>query len=180
MIRSYQVTNFSALGTTVAARLLQEALVIFPLQADVATWSESACKLDAYPNPVPFCSRPYCISRGELEVSRCPDSGFPRGSEGLRSSTNFSLNSWSQSENSCNRSLCTSSRPSSFFLFSVSVGLCIGFPCSSSLVLPLLSGAGFSVYLSTSNTESCDEDVEEIGVGVVEELVDKPGNTNGT
>ena len=34
--------------------------------------------------------------------------------------------------------------------------------------------------LLTSNTESCDEDVEEVGVGVEEELVDKPGTTNGT
>ena len=33
--------------------------------------------------------------------------------------------------------------------------------------------------LLTSNTESCDEDDEEVGVGVVEELVDKPGTTNG-
>ena len=29
-------------------------------------------------------------------------------------------------------------------------------------------------------TESCDEDVEEVGVGVVEELVDEPETTNGT
>ena len=36
------------------------------------------------------------------------------------------------------------------------------------------------MYLLTSNTESCDEDGEEVGVGVVEELVDKPGTTNGT
>ena len=48
------------------------------------------------------------------------------------------------------------------------------------LVLPLLSGAGFSVYLLTSNTESCDEDDDEVGVGVVEELEDEPGTTNGT
>ena len=34
------------------------------------------------------------------------------------------------------------------------------------------------MYLLTSNTESSDED--EVGVGVVEELVDKPGTTNGT
>ena len=38
----------------------------------------------------------------------------------------------------------------------------------------------FSVYLLTSNTESCDEDDEKVGVGVVEELVDRPGATNGT
>ena len=51
---------------------------------------------------------------------------------------------------------------------------------SSSLVLPLLSSTGFSVYVLVSNTESCDEDDEEVGVGVVEELVDKPGTTKGT
>ena len=45
----------------------------------------------------------------------------------------------------------------------------------SPLVLPLLSGTGFSVYLLTSNTESCDEGDDEVGVGVVEELVVKPG-----
>ena len=50
-----------------------------------------------------------------------------------------------------------------------------GFPRSSSLVLSLLSGTGFSVYLLTSNTESCDEDDGEEGEGAVEEeLADKP------
>ena len=105
---------------------------------------------------------------------------FPHGSKELLSSTKFSLNSCSQSRKSCNRSLCTSSRPPFLFLFSVFVDLCSGFVRNSSLVLPLLSGTGFSVYLLTSNTESCDEDVEEVGVGVVEELIDKPGTTNGT
>ena len=37
------------------------------------------------------------------------------------------------------------------------------------------------VCLSTSNTDSCDEDDGEEGEGVVEEeLADKPGTTNGT
>ena len=45
-------------------------------------------------------------------------------------------------------------------------------------MLPLLSGTGCSVYLLTSNTESFDEDDEEVGVDVVEELVDEPGSTN--
>ena len=61
-------------------------------------------------------------------------------------------------------------------MFSFSVDLCSGFPRNSSLALPLLSVAGFSVYLLTSNTASCDEDVG--GVGDVEELVDKPVTTN--
>ena len=65
-------------------------------------------------------------------------------------------------------------------MFLVSVGLCSGFHRNSSFVLPLLSVAGFSVHLLTSNTESCDEDVVEARVGDVEELVDKPGTTNGT
>ena len=36
------------------------------------------------------------------------------------------------------------------------------------------------MYLFVSNTESCDEDDDEVGVGVVEEHVDKPKTTNGT
>ena len=36
------------------------------------------------------------------------------------------------------------------------------------------------MYLLTSNTESCDEDDDEVGEGVVEELVDKPRTTSGT
>ena len=56
-----------------------------------------------------------------------------------------------------------------------------GFPQSSSEVLPLLSGTGCSVYLLTSNTESCDEDDGEISENVVEkELADIPGTTHGT
>ena len=66
-------------------------------------------------------------------------------------------------------------------MFSVSVGLGIGIPRSSSLVLPLLSGTGFSAHRPTSNTDSCDEDDGEAGEGVVEEeLADKPGTINGT
>ena len=36
------------------------------------------------------------------------------------------------------------------------------------------------MYLLTSNTESFDEDVGEVGEDDVEELVDKPRTTNGT
>ena len=77
------------------------------------------------------------------------------------------------------KSLCTSSR-SPFKIFSVSKDSCSGSPESSSLVLPLLSGTGFSVYLLTSNAESCGGDDGEVGEDDVEELVDKPGTANGT
>ena len=36
------------------------------------------------------------------------------------------------------------------------------------------------MYLLRSNTESCDEDDDEVGVGVVEGLVDEPRTTSGT
>ena len=107
---------------------------------------------NAYPNPVPLSLATPLV----IHVSR--------GSEGLTSSTKFSLKSSNQSGKSCKRTICTSSRPSFLFLFSVSVGLCRGFPRSSSLVLPLLSGTGFSMYLLTSNTDSCDEDDDDVGV----------------
>ena len=65
-------------------------------------------------------------------------------------------------------------------MFLVSEGLCSGFLRNSSLVLPILSVAGFSVYLLMSNTESYDDDVEEVSENDVEEFVDKPRTTNGT
>ena len=37
-----------------------------------------------------------------------------------------------------------------------------------------------SMYLLTLSTESCDEDDDEVGVGVVEELEGKPRTTGGT
>ena len=46
----------------------------------------------------------------------------------------------------------------------------------SSLIIALLATAGFSVL----TTFSCDEDIEEVGEDEVEELVDRPGTTNGT
>ena len=52
------------------------------------------------------------------------------------------------------------------FSFSVPVGLCSGFLRGSSLVLRLLSGTRFSVYLLTSNKESCDQDDEDDDVRV--------------
>ena len=143
--------------------------------------SESACGRTVLTRtPFHFCSRlQWEFMRRTWKCLNVQAQGF-RVSEGLRSSTKCSLKSCSQSCKSCNRSSCTSSRPSFLFVFSVSVGLCSGFLRSSSLVLQLLSGTGSSVFLLTSNTESCDEDDEEIGVGVVEELVDKPRTTNGT
>ena len=86
----------------------------------------------------------------------------------------------SQSGKSCKRSRYTSSRPSFLFLFSVSINLYYKFLHNSSPVLPLLSSTKFSVYLLTSNTESCDEDDDEVGEDEVEELVDKAGTTDGT
>ena len=123
--------------------------------------SESAYIHCACPNPVPLLlATPLFIQEKNwkcLDVQR-------RVSPSVcwtTSSTKFSLNSCSQSGNSCTRSLCTSSCPSFFFAFLVSAGPCSGFLRNFPLVLPILSVAGFSVYLLTSNTESCDEDTKK-------------------
>ena len=60
--------------------------------------------------------------------------------------------------------------------FSVSADPRDGFPRDSSLIISLLSVAGFSVL----TTASCDEDVDEVGEDEVEGLVDRRGTTDGS
>ena len=157
----------SALGWTVPARLLQEALVIFVFK-QISQFGSfepgSTFAHDSIGNSWEECLDPQA-------------QGFPVAHYVHR--TKFSLKSCSHSSKSCDRFALYFFASSVLFWFSVSVGSCSGFPRSSSLVLPLLSGAGFWVYLLTSNTESCDED-DEAGVGDVEELVGEPGTTNGS
>ena len=134
----------SALGTTVPARLLQEALVIFVFKQISQFGSFGKCVNCACPSPVPLLlATPLVTHEKNWKCLDVQASVFCRGTKGLLSSTKFFLHSCSQSGKSCNKSLCTSSRPC--FLFSVSVGLCCWFLRSSSPVLPLLSVAGFSV-----------------------------------
>ena len=57
-------------------------------------------------------------------------------------------------------------------MFSLSTDPSHWFPRDSSLIVSLLSAAGFSVPI----TVSCDEDVEEVGEDEVVELVDRPGD----
>ena len=61
-------------------------------------------------------------------------------------------------------------------MFSVFARSGNGFHRDSSLIISLLSVAGFSVLI----TVSFDEDVEVVGEDEVEQLVDKPGTTHGT
>ena len=81
----------------------------------------------------------------------------------------------SHSGTSCNNSLRNSASSSFLFEFSVSAHPRDGFLRDSSLIISLLSVAGFSVLI----TVFCDEDVEEAGEDEVEELVDRPKTTNG-
>ena len=169
----------SALGTTALTRLLQDALVMFVFNQIPQFGSFGKCVYTlCLPEPgSTFARDSIGSSWDDLEVARLPGSRFPQGSVEVISSTKFSANSCSQSGNSCDISLCTSSDSRFLLLFSVSVDSCSGSHRSSSLILPLLSATGFSVYLLTS----CGEDDEEVGEGAVEEeLADKPGTTNGT
>ena len=120
-------------------------------------------------------------------MSRSLGAGFPRGFVGPLSSTIFSLKSCSQSGKSCNRSLCTSWRPSFLFWFLVVVDSCCGHPRSSSFVRPPLSDPGVSTPLLSdteslfADVDSCDEDDDEADESVVEEeLAVIPRTKNGT
>ena len=122
----------------------------------------------------------------ELEVSALLCIRSPRSSSEVLSSIKFSLNSSSQSGNSCDISLCTCFDSLFLFWFSVSVESCNGSPRSSSFVPPLLSDTGVSstsvlrFWISVSRCwllwwrwwHEADEGVVE------EELADIPGTTN--
>ena len=92
--------------------------------------SESACRHFAHPNPVPL------LLAAPLEVHEMAckyldlslGAGFPIGPKGLFSSTRISLNSCSQSGNSCDISLCTSSDSTFFFCFRFLWFHAAGFP----------------------------------------------------
>ena len=155
------------MGTTVPVSFLQEALVILVLKQVsqfrcFGKWVKMLCLPDTT-----WAQGSEGNSWEDLEVSRC---------SGTLSSTRPCLNSCSQSGTSCNWSLCNSSLRSYLFGFSISAGPCDRFPCASTLVVSLLTVAGCSVGV----TVSCDEDVGEVGEDEVEELVDRPGMTNGT
>ena len=133
VICSYQVTKIFRSGHDCTSSSSARRPRYFCLQSDIAIWVLRKLRIDTpcVPNPVPLLlAAPLGSSWDELEVSWSLGAGFRRGSKGLLSSTKFSLNSCSQSGRSCNRSLCTSSRPSFLFFFPVAVVLCIGFPVS--------------------------------------------------
>ena len=134
--------KFSALGTTVPARLLQDALVILVFKQNF-----TILVLREVRNLVPRVPRGSVGgSWDELEVCAFLCIRSPRRSSEVPSSIKFSLNSCSPSSKWCDISLCTSRDPSFWFWFSVSVESCSRSPRSSSLD-PLLSCTGFSACL---------------------------------
>ena len=107
-----QSPKCSALGTTVPARLLQEALVIFVFKQKSQFGSYTLC----WPEPSStFARGSIGSSWDDLEVSWLPCSGIPQGSVDVLPSTKFSLNSCRKSGNSCEKSLCTSSDAHFYF-----------------------------------------------------------------
>ena len=152
----------SPLSTTVPARLLQEALVMFVFKQISQFGSFGKCEHVhcACPSPVPlfFARDSIDNSWEELEVSRCPSAGFPVALKDYFHRPNFLWTLPASPASHARDHSCTSPSP---FLFKFSVFACLGngFPGNAALTLPLLSPAGFSVPI----TESCDEDVE-VGV----------------
>ena len=159
-------------------RFLQGALVIC-LQVDIAMWVlRKVRKIHcAYTNPVPFLLATSLVIHEKNW--KCLDFlalGFTRALLKYFHQPN-SVNSCSQSGNSCDLSLCTSS-DSPFFCFRF---LWIH---AADLQEALHSYFHFLYWIfgvSVDIKESCDEDDGEVGEGVVEEeLSDKPRTTNAT
>ena len=142
---------------TASARLLQEALVILVFKHTSQFGSTGKCENTlCLPEPGSTCARGSIGgSWEELEVSALLCIGSPRSSSEVLSSTQFSLNSCSQSGNSCEKSLCTSFDSSFLFWFSVSVDSCSGSPRRSSFVPPLLSDTGVSTSLLSDSESLC-------------------------
>ena len=182
VIRSYQVTKNVRSGHDCTRTSSARSPCYFRLQADVTIWVlRKVCRHYAYPNPVPlFLATPLVIHEKNW---KCLDIQ----AQGIQVALKYYVHR-------PNSPSTPAANPAIhaiylfvlllihhfYFRFRFLWVSCSGFPCSSSLALPLLSCTGFSVYLLTSNTESCDEDDAKVDEGVVEELVDKPGTTNGT
>ena len=143
--------------------------------------SEYACRHYAYPNPVPLLlATPLLNHEKNLKCFGIHAQGFPMA---LMDYVHPPKSLWTPAANPAFHVIdrFVLLRVLHFYLcFWFLLVQASGFPGAPHSYFPLLSGTGFSVYLLTSNTESCDGDDEEVGVGVVEELVDKPGTTNGT
>ena len=187
VIRSDQITKMFRSVHDCTSTSSARSPCNFRPQADVAisVFREVSIDIVLSRTRFHFCSRLHLQFMRRTGSVSIRGAWFPCGCQGQRSSTIFSMKSCSQFLKSRHGSLCTSSRPSFFFLFPVPVGSYSGFPRSSSPRTSTSFGCGIfrsnhTVYLLTSNTESCDEDFEEVGVGVAEELVDKLGTTSGT
>ena len=152
--------KFSALGTTVPMRSLQQALVILVLRQisqfrSFAKWVKMLC----LPGTT-FARGAEGNSLEEVGASRC---------SGTLSSTRFSLNSSSRSGRSRNGYPNTPSL-SFWFGFSVSAGSRDEFPHLHH---------SHSHFLLMRDA-SCDKDVGDVSEDEVEELVVRLGTTKGT
>ena len=97
---------------TALARLLQEALVVIFVFKQISQFGSFGKCVNALCLPEPgstFARGSNGSSWDDLEVSALLCIRSPRSSSEVLSSTKFSLNSWSQSCNSCEKYLCTSS-----------------------------------------------------------------------
>ena len=94
----------------------------------------------------------------------------------MLSSTRFSINSSYHSGRSRNEFLRSVSLSPFLFVFSVSAGSCDGLASTVLLALSFFIDAGRCVGV----TASCDENVGDVDEDELEELVDRPGTTNGT
>ena len=183
MIRCDQTTRIFRSGTTVPVRLLQEALVNFVFKQISQFRSFGKCVWTlCIPEPgSTFCSRLHWqVHEKNLEVPRYPGSGFHRNAltgttfidqilsdllqpiRQIHVVVSLRISSREELESSrCSGFLSTTSLLFDFIMPRVS-------PYGSSLVLPLQSGTGFSVYRGlcaqvTRNSSLILSLLEEVG-----------------
>ena len=170
----------SALGTTVPARLLQEALVIlvFKHVSQFGSFGGKCGNTQCLPEPVPLLlATPLVIHKKNWQ---CLDIQAQGLHVALKDYVHRPLSLWNPAGSPASHAIdrCLLRVLHICFCFRFLSVYAAGFSVAPHSYFPLLSSTGFFVYLLKSNTEPCDEDDDDVGESVVEEeLADKPRTT---
>ena len=183
MIRSYQITNIFPLWVRLYQHVFCKKPSLFSSSSRYRNLglSKSECGHYACPNLVPLLlATPLVIHEKNWKCLDAQAPGLPVAAKNNFHRPHFLWTpAASPASHAIDRSVLL--RVLHFYLcFRFLLIHAPGFTVTPHSYFHFILLRDFSAYLLTSKTESCDEDVEEVGVGVVEELVEKPGTTNGT
>ena len=182
VIRSYQITKIFRSGHDCTSTSSARSPRYFCLQADIAIWVFREVSVDTVLARARFhlCSRLLWYSWEDREVSWSISAGFPMALEDCIHRPNFLWNPAASPASHATDRFVLLRVLHFYFSFRFLLIYAACFPVTPHSYFHFFRLRDVSMYLQRSNTESCDEDVEEVDVDDVEELVDKPGTTNGT